>query len=436
MSPTGSEITVNIRNIAVGGEGVGEVIEQVNGQDLLGITAFVPFTAVGETARARVVEKKERYVRCELLDIETRSPERVAPACPYFMNCGGCELQHISYPAQLKAKEEMIRGALKAAKLTTRTVEALEPVIPGTPYGYRRRITLHVDANGRIGFYRQHSRAVVPIAQCPISSTGINEVLAGIQELSGKLQGKISSILLEEDQQGVVAVLRSPYDLSSAEEKEVFETAKKHFSNFSLTSASKELGGMGRQILDLPLNEKATFFLRVPAGHFSQVNWQINLGLIEHAVAAAKLKYNDKVLDLFAGAGNFSLPLARAGASVTAVEVNPRLVSFGRENAKRHNLAKKICFYEQSVEKFLAQQSKVYLEIPTILADPPRSGLGKLVHQLSFARNFLLVSCHLPSFVRDVKLLLEKGWVMESIRPFDMFAQTSYVEILGVLRKS
>lgn len=429
-----AEVTVRIRNIAVGGDGVGEVIAQDFGSDLLGITAFVPFTAISEVVRARVVEKKERYLRTELIAVDAPSPERVTPACKYFTNCGGCELQHISYPAQLKAKEEMVRGSLRAGKLPTKVFDLLKPVVPGKPYGYRRRITLHVDANGRAGFYRQRSRSVVAIESCPISSAAVNKLLPNIQELGRELPGKVSSILLEEDLQGVVAVLKSPYDLSQIEAKEIIDKAKKLLPDFCLIAGGREAGGIGRQILDLPLNEKATFVLRIPAGHFSQINWKINLALIERVIQAANIKYGDTVYDLFAGAGNFTLPLARAGAQVTAVEVDRRLVSFGRENAKRHNLAKKVNYSELSVEKFLEQGKQP--QIKTVVADPPRSGLGNLVSSLGFADNLLLISCHLPSFVRDLKGLTDRNWIVESIEPFDMFSQTSYLETLAILRRS
>ncbi|HQH25771.1 MAG TPA: 23S rRNA (uracil(1939)-C(5))-methyltransferase RlmD [Oligoflexia bacterium] len=435
MSPAFPQITVNIRSIAVGGAGVGEVKSQSDGgAELLGITAFVPYCAAGEIVSAQVTEKKERYVKADLLTIEQASPDRTEPRCKYYANCGGCELQHMAYAAQLKAKYEMIAGALRAAKLPSTVVGVLRPLTPSAPYHYRRRISLHLDSGGRTGFYRQNSRSVVPIDSCSVASPAINSLLAQIQSFGRLVQGKISSVQLEEDVQGVVAVLQSPYDLSPAEQKEIIEQAKPFFASVVLMTGEKETGGYGRQILDLPLNEKNSCSLRVPAGYFSQVNWPVNLALIERVVRSAQIAYGELAYDLYAGAGNFSIPLARAGAQVTAVECDKRLVSFGRESAKRFNLDRRIEFVEKSVEKFLSSQK--HNDARIIVADPPRSGLGKLVSQLNFGRKLLFVSCHLPSFVRDVKALLEQGWEAETIEPFDMFAQTSYVETLGVLRRA
>ena len=434
-APNSREIKVNVRNIAVGGAGVGEVVEQAGDDDsLLGITAFVPFTAVGEVISARVVQQKKRHVVAELIEVEQSAPERVPPPCSYYQTCGGCNLQHISYEAQLAGKFEMIRGSLRAAKLPARVVDTLEAVEPSDPLAYRRRIALHVGSTGRVGFYRENSRSIVPIESCSVATPGINEVLARIQELGRKLAGTITSILLEEDSSGIVAVLQSPYALSVDVARKSIEQAKAFISNVTLVAGGKEVAGHGRQILELPLNKQGTCVLRVPAGHFSQVNWPINLKLIQAVVESANIQFGTRVYDFYAGAGNFALPLARVGAEVTAVESDTRLVSFGRENAHRNNVMRKLQYVNNSVERFLKFTGKE-LKTDVVVADPPRSGLGSLVREMRFSGSFLLVSCHLPSFVRDVKALIEDGWEVESIRPFDMFAQTSYVETLAVLRK-
>lgn len=430
------DVEVNVRNIAVGGAGVGEVTSQSDaGRDLLGITAFVPFAAPGEHVLARVEEKKDRYLKAELVEVLEPSPARVMPSCRYFTNCGGCELQHLSYAAQCEAKFEMLRGSLQAAKFGKDVLSALVPLVPSQELNYRRRVTLHVDGSGRIGLYRSRSRSVVPIESCSIATPRINDALSALSLFGAELPSKkLSSILLEEDDQGLVAILKSPYDLTRSEVDVILEKVKRVFPNLVLIAAGKEVGGTGRQILELPLNDKKTFFLRLPAGYFSQVNWNINLSLIKRVVEAARLSYGDKVYDLYAGAGNFTLPLARAGGQVTAVECDARLAGFGRDNIKRHNLEKKVLFLEQSVEQFLKDKA-VFKDVSLIIADPPRSGLGNLLPQLNFSQRFLLISCHLPSFVRDLRGFAEMGWTVDSIEPFDMFPQTSYLEILAVLSK-
>ena len=142
---SGQQINVNIRSLAVGGAGVGEVVSQADGgKELLGITAFVPFTTVGEKVLARVVEKKERYLRADLINVDESSSDRVEAPCPYYQNCGGCELQHVAYETQAKLKKEMLGSALRAAGLSTSVSDALHDVVQGEPYAYRRRISLHL----------------------------------------------------------------------------------------------------------------------------------------------------------------------------------------------------------------------------------------------------------------------------------------------------
>ena len=429
-----TEVKVKVRNIAVGGAGVGEVVEQYDGSgDLLGITAFVPFTAVGEEVKARVEERKERYVHAQLLEVLTASLERTKPACKYFQTCGGCELQHIEYDEQLRAKRAMIVGALRAGQISAKIVDLVAPLKPSLPLGYRRRIKLHVDSTGKVGFYRTQSRSIVEIDKCPVADPLIGATFERLGDLGKALKGQVSSINLESDDAGVVAVLTAAYAMSEAAARDIKKIAREFFPNIVLIAGGKEMGGVGRQILELPLDTNGSLKLRVPAGSFSQVNWGVNQALVKRVCEAAESYSDSTVYDLFAGAGNFALPLAATGASVTAVEVDPRLVSLGRESAEAARLSKKLKFLEMSVEKFFKTQ-----KIPNdaiIVADPPRNGLGPLVEELKTGSRLLFVSCHLPSFVRDLKKLLAAGWQAERIEPFDMFAQTSYVELLGVLTR-
>ncbi len=449
-------VTIQIRNLAFGGAGVGEVVAQHDGHtDLLGITAFVPYAIIGEYVRARVTERKDRHVQAQLISVEESTQERVTPRCSIFTICGGCELQHIDYEAQLGQKREMIRGALRAARLPTAIIDAVEPVERSESYGFRRRISLHIDSSGNVGFYRNSSRSVVPVSECPVAVPAINELLPNIQEFGRAVEGKISSVLLEADEVGVIAVLKSPYDLSRPAVQTISTAAKKHFPSAIIFSGVQEVDGFGRQILELPITPRGTIKLRVPAGFFSQVNGDINQKLVARAMELAGNVHQQRVLDLYAGAGNFALPFAKAGGRVTAVECDKRLVALGRENATQHGLQRSLEFCELSVEKYLTLTSAVRgkeksgkdsgvktapekmntEKIDLIIADPPRSGLGTLLNSLPVADRFLLISCQLPSFVRDIRGLVENGYNVKTIVPFDMFAQTSYVEILALLER-
>jgi len=427
-------VEVNVRSLAFGGAGVGEVTAQSSeDRSLLGISAFVPFTIPGERVSASINQRKKRYIEAELAEILSTSADRISPKCRHFGQCGGCELQHMSYEAQLREKSEMVRTAMQAGRLPFAAIEALKPVRSGAPFHYRRRMMLHVDSTGRVGFYRTRSRSVVGLQECPIADPAIEREISKLSELGKAVSKNISSIILEADEHGVVVVLKSPYDLSRTEIERLLGSAKKFFNNVVLMSAEKEVGGIGRKVLELPLPGKAGLRLQVAAGTFSQVNWAVNQSLLETSLELTALSRGATVCDLYAGAGNFALAFAAAGARVFAVECEPRLVSMGRQVAEKHGFD--LEYLENSVEKYLASRASKK-EVDLIIADPPRSGLGPLVSQLDFGKSLLLVSCHLASFVRDLKALLEQGWQLETVQPFDMFAQTTYLEVVALLRRS
>ncbi len=428
-------VSVNIRNIAVGGAGVGEVTTQQDGHnDLLGIATFVPFVIPGEVVSARVISAKKRHLQAELLALETESADRVTPYCPHFMICGGCELQHMSYPAQLEAKRKMIVGALRSVRAPGDVVERVSEVKPSEPFAYRHRVTLHLNDEGAIGFYRANSRAVVPIESCPVAIPAINEVLNALPQFGKDVRGKVTSIVLEGDESGVVAILKTGAVLSENEIQFVLAAAKKYFKNAKLISSDRELGGFGKEILELPLDRERKNYLQIPAASFSQVNWLVNQELVQTVVQLSNSGPGTVLADLFSGAGNFAIPLAKTGAKVIAVECDRRLIAFSRQNAFRLRVDNLVEFVEASVERFLHQVSSRKLDC--IIADPPRSGLGRNVNSLPDVKRLLLVSCHLPSFARDVKGLIDNGWSVHTIQPFDMFAQTSYVEIVTLLERT
>ncbi|MCC6954468.1 MAG: 23S rRNA (uracil(1939)-C(5))-methyltransferase RlmD [Deltaproteobacteria bacterium] len=433
-SPSGTGVTVRSRQLAFGGDAVGEVTESPSNSELLGITAFVPFVVPGETVRVRVTEEKKRYLRGDLLDVLTPSEDRTEPTCKVFGSCGGCELQHIRYERQLELKREMIRGSLAAARLGMDVLDAVQPIIPSAPYNYRRRVSLHVDSRGTVGFYRANTRSVVMTDRCPISVDAINDVFPGAREFGAEVGGRITSIQLEADQNGVIAVLKTPSDLQTREREGILQKARKHFDSAVLMSGNREVGGFGRQILELPLNESRTLLFTIPAGYFSQVNWEVNLELVRYVAEQSAVVHGQDVLDLYSGAGNFSLPLAKLGGKVVGVEVDTRLVALGRQMVSKYRLERQLTFVEGSVEAFL-KSDKRQKRYDVIVADPPRSGLGGASELLPDSERFVLISCHLPSLVRDLKQLQELGYEATSIQPFDMFAQTSYTEVVAVFRR-
>lgn len=434
--PSRSSIKVEIRGLAVGGAGVGQVYAQEGiNQELLGITAFVPFTIPGERVSALVTQRKKRHIEAELEEIEHPSAARVDPPCQYFGRCGGCELQHISYEQQLAAKQQMILGALRAGQLPSAALDSLRPIVGSPPLGYRRRISLHLDRGGRLGFFRAGSRSVVPIEDCIVATAAVRDALAKLRAVAPQISGAISAVEIASDENGAVVVLRAPYEIGEREVDSLMGKVKKSLRNAVLVAAGRQRAAHGRDYLELLIDEQRAVALRLPAAAFSQVNWAVNLELSNYVANACGPFGSPPPLvhDLYAGAGNFALVLAKRGAHVIAVECDEQLAAFGTKNAALNNIARSVEYRRQSVEKFLDENKRSELNI--VVADPPRSGLGAMVSALDCARRMVLISCSLPSLVRDLRQLGERGWSVEKIQPFDMFAQTSHVEVAAVCKR-
>lgn len=422
-------LDLKIRGLAFGGDGVGEVCREASAMEdsLLGITGFVPYTIPGETVEARLVEKKSRFIKASLNRVIEPSPSRVEAPCQYFTRCGGCQLQHISYEEQLAEKDRMVRGQFVAARVPQDVLGALQPIASSSAYSYRRRINLHIDSQGKIGFYQKGSRSLVEIDECLIADTRISGLIKTIKDLP--LGPHIRAISLEADISGVVVVFKSQKDLNPSELKGLVEALREKLENFIITHAGRSLVGFGKQTLKTRLLGKA---VEVPAGSFSQVNEAVNDSLVRFV--AEHSKGFRSMLDLYSGAGNFCVPLSENFDEITAVESDTRLCRFLQMNFEKAKFKKTLHLVSSSVERFLKENPRP--EADLVIADPPRNGLAKLAKQISFGKRLIFVSCDLPAFTRDLRSLMEIGWQVKVIKPFDMFAQTGHLEIAGVLDRA
>lgn len=441
-------VSIKLRSIAVGGDAVGIVqsIETTDSidlekygfqsaQDLLGITAFVPFGIPGEEVKAQVLEIKQKYVRAEIIEVTKESLDREVPPCRYFKQCGGCELQHIDYRAQVEFKQEMVRGALRSGKLPIDVIDKVPELIRSEAFYYRRRIHLHIDRQGHVGFYRTGTRSVVTISECLLAAHGINDGIKKAIGLGPKVCARINSLYLEEIEGAVLAVFIAPYELNNNEIKQISSAVIEHFDHVIIRAAGKDVFYQGNVAQKLFLNKSRSVFVRIPGGGFSQVNWEINMSLIEGVTDYLRSFGSKTVIDMFSGAGNFSMSLAKDGFRVIAVESDKNLIAMGRETAKEQGLQKNLDFREMSVESFLRSVVKDFNDDVSVIADPPRSGLGKLCSELTFAKQIALISCHLPSFVRDLRSFLDLGYEVQYIELYDMFPQTSYLESVVYLTR-
>ncbi len=411
-------VRVRITALTYGEAAIGEIQEG----DHKGLKMFVPLTIPGELIDATITEVHERYRKGSAHAIIEPSPHRIAPPCPLFGTCGGCSHQHIEIGAQREEKRRMVEAMLlrQFGVAPSRGVMLAGVNLPA--YGYRRKILLHVGPDGAIGFYRSGTRDVVDVAQCPLASERLNDVYIWIRNQKDLPWSHCATLILEEQGSDLHAVVRireeSPKDDSV---REAFrERLRSRFQSVEV----KHLD-IREHDQDNAAEDPTT------AGHFSQVNTAGNAVLQD---LVTTLTPGADVVELYAGAGNFSLPLARSGKVVQAIEVDPRLVEVGTQRAAKEHLSERLRFSRMSAEQYVKRDRLS----PTIILDPPRSGAKAVAERLargSDVSECVYVSCSLPTLGRDLQILGKGGFRIDEIHVVDMFPQTFHVELVAVAHR-
>jgi len=392
MVDVGTEVEVEIERLAAGGDGVGHLPD--------GLVVFVPLSAPGDRLRVRVTERRARFARAQLLEILRASALRRDPRCAHFGHCGGCAWQHIDDAEQLLAKQTIVSDAL-------RRIGALEPpeieLTPSpSPFGYRGRARL-VSEQGRLGYRVRGSTELCPVDACPVL---VPELEAARAELASR-----------------VASDRPP---GSAE----WELARGaggcvHVTRLSGAEAGKRLR-----------HEVGSESLRVSSGGFLQSN-----SLLVDTLCAALVREagsGDRLLELFAGAGTFTLALARCFAEVVAVEGDRQAARDLRANAIEQGRTG-IQVRNKPVATALRELAEGSGGFDALVLDPPRAGLEKgslaWLRALSVPR-VVYLSCDPATLARDLRELCAagQGYRLARVQVFDLFPQTPHIEVLASLR--
>ena len=325
-----NEVTLAIDALAYGPYGIGRVDKRV---------WMVPHSAPGDTLSARLIEEHERFSIGEVIRVVYPSAARRTPLCPYAGTCGGCAWQHLNYEAQLEAKQQNVDDALwRIGKLSGYD---LRPIIPSAQeYHYRRRIRLQVGPANELGFYGASSHHLVEIESCVIADERLNGVIAKLRVWARGMNtaiGHIEIVIGDEPNQTVaVASLNDRFIPTD-------ETACAN-----LVGAQVGIHGLivaGRDWRKLWGEPRITVKLRsdltcsVEADVFTQISPAGNRGMVDELLTAGDFQRNDRVLELFCGAGNFTLPLAQQTHAVVAVEGDRRSINNGKLNAQRNSVA-------------------------------------------------------------------------------------------------
>lgn len=411
-----SIISVRIEALAVGGAMIGTVIAGSEGQ--VGKKAFVPFTVPGETVTARVLKESASFIEAELVAIQVPVALRINPPCQYFTDCGGCQLQHIPVPNQREYKQALVETTLRVRGVLPRSgVSLLAAELPAEQY--RSRITVHLAPPDLIGFYRKGSGAVVPISTCHIASECLNVGLQRLQELSSTLCSRVPSAILEESGSEPFVICKLPHTASGSDIKLVKQAVE---SLFVWCEIRKGRSVVHRTSL---MNSKQS----IAYGHFSQVNRAANSVLVDNVLDWIPAGGVD---DLYAGSGNFSLPLAARGNTVRAVEMDEELVVYGIDTLRTSATTGTVTFFQSSCERFVRNNTLQ----ETVLLDPPRAGAKEVVRRINpeDTQTIVYVSCSLATFARDAAVLKAKGYELLETKLLDMFPHTHHVELISLFQ--
>ena len=381
---------------------------------LEGRVALAPFVLPGERVRIAVERQKPSLLEARATEWLERAPQRVEPPCPYFTRCGGCHYQHAIYEFQAAQKVEIVREVLRRVG----KVEAPPAIALRTaePLGYRNRSQFHL-RGARIGYLAAGSHELVPVDECPISAPAINQALTVLKKSikDRRWPRFVEQVeLFTNGEQTLINVLETTGGR---------RVARGFFDWLGERIPGAELGA-----IEYPVGP-ARF--RVSHNSFFQVNRFLVEDLVEEVVGG---ETGETAVDLYAGVGLFSIPLARRFSRVTAVESSPSAVHDLQYNAAGQGL--EVAAQRMQAEQYLGGLS----ETPSlIVADPPRSGLGKNVvkHLLRLAPpSMVLVSCDPATLARDLGALLADGYTLRSMTVVDLFPQTYHVEIVARLGRS
>lgn len=401
-----------------------------------GFVTFIPFTARGDKLQYQTTQRKKKFAVGKLITLLEPSAERVTPKCPYYTTCGGCQLQHINYEAQVAYKRDWIEQALR--KIGQFQDIDIPPVMPANQqWGYRRRINLILrpyEESFQVGYIALDNKSLVSIESCSIFVENDDPIIKAVQEIGKQLmcknclEGKVTIL---KDNLGYILHFyfrKMPKNLF-----QIISTcmATYPFINGILATSPQKTFQLGTIQTSCQIDQLSFDFTPKT---FIQNHPEQSLNIYKTIENLAKKQQPKSVLDLYCGIGISSLLLGQQDCRVKGVELNPQAIELAKANAKKNHLGH-VQFVIADVEKVLDQLLEN--DKPDfIIVNPPREGLSTATSkalQSKPAKTLIYVSCLPATLARDLKILCEKGYQLSSIQAFDMFPQTLHVETIAVL---
>ena len=432
--------TVSIVDLSLDGRGVARWPE---GHANAGKAVFVSGALPGETVSVQQTARSRHFDEAKTLEVVEASPDRVAPRCPHFGTCGGCVLQHFAEERQIESKQRVLLENLQ--RIGHVSQQSVLPPLRGDSWGYRRNGRFSVRRVEKkdktlVGFREQDPRFVADIGECHVVIPQLGFKVAALGALVDGLDARrdIPQIEFIAGDAQIALVFRHLQPLSDADKAKLAAFAEAEgFSIFlqpgGIDSVHPLTGDAPQLSFRLPQWDIELMFRPLD---FIQVNAKLNEAMIARALELLDVQPGERVLDLFCGLGNFTLPLARAAGDgeVVGVEGDAGLVQRARANAA-HNGLGNATFHAADLVQDLAAQPWLKAGFDKLLLDPARSGAIEVLKQLPLKglKRIVYVSCHPGSLARDAGFLVnDAGWTLREAGVMDMFPHTAHVESIAV----
>lgn len=405
-------LTVRLEKLVYGGDALGRLPD--------GRAVFVPFGLPGEIVRVRAAQTKRGLVRAGLLEVLEPSPERITPKCRHFGVCGGCHYQHLSHPAQLQGKTDILRDQLvRIGKIPNPPVQSIIP--SPLEWNYRNHVQFHLTPEGKLGYIGANGRSVVPITECHLPEARLNELWPNLEFDPGLELERVSLRVGMDDE--AMLVLESG-DSQPPELELETDLSVVHLTGDDLVVMA------GEDAIHMSVKEHV---FRVSAASFFQVNTVMAGEMVEHLLAHLPVSSSTTLLDVYCGVGLFSAFFAGRVGRLIGIEASPSACEDFSTNLDEF----------ENVELYQAPAEAVLpgLDVlpDVVILDPPRAGLDKSMIEALLAKAPALiayVSCDPSTLGRDAARLLAGGYQLIQVTPFDLFPQTYSIESISIFEKS
>ena len=444
-------VELEVTDLGHNGEGIGKYE---------GYTLFVLGALPGERAKVQVTKVNKNYGFAKLIEIVKQSPERVQPMCSVYEQCGGCQLQHLSYKGQLDQKRKIVEDNLKR-------IGKLEDVVVhptlgmDNPWKYRNKSQVpFAEREGGLiaGFYAKGTHDVIDMKECIIQQEKGDWMTQSVRRIAEELG---ISAYNEQTQKGILRHVVSRVGVNTGELMLIVVTNGRDFNNKEqlIERIVEEIPGLTSLVQNI--NEEQTNVIlgfksitlwgrdviydtigdvkfAISPRSFFQVNPEQTKVLYDKALEYAGLTGNESVIDAYCGIGTISLFLAKKSKHVYGVEIIPDAIKDAKNNAKLNGI-ENVTFEVGAAEKVIPEWAKKGIEVDVVVVDPPRKGCDEALLQTIIElkpKRMVYVSCNPSTLARDLKVLEDGGFRTVEVQPVDMFPQTMHVEAVALIERA